>query len=116
MKLWLTELIDNDKKTFYYSSNREGGVGEDDIYFVEIIEEEPLLLAGNVIIKESLKDTPIKMLITDQSGNLLASDTLTESRPFELPIKQKEENWNNQQRGTVICFLHVMVFIPIVQN
>ena len=95
-------FVDKKKKTFYYASNREGGMGEDDIYFAEIQEEEPLLLAGNVIIKESLKDTPIKMLITDQSGNLLASDTLTKSRPFELPIAQREENWN-------------MVFYPLFE-
>ena len=87
-------FIDDSKTTFFFSSNREGGMGEDDIYMVEILPEEPILLAGSVLIKESLQNTPIKMLITDTDGNLLASDTLSGSRPFELPIKEKEKKWN----------------------
>lgn len=87
-------FTDDTKMSFYLSSNREGGVGEDDIYKIDIKPEEPILLAGTVLIKESLRNTPIKMLITDNEGNLLASDTLTESGPFKLPIKEKEKSWN----------------------
>ena len=85
---------DYTKTAFYFASNREGGMGSDDIYMIEIKPEEPILLAGSVLIKESLKNTPIKMLITDNGGNLITSDTLNQSRPFELPIMQKDKKWN----------------------
>ncbi len=85
---------DDTKTAFFIASNRDGGLGSDDIYMIEIIPEEPILLVGNVLIKESLQDAPIKMLITDSSGKLIASDTLNQSRPFELPIMEKEKSWN----------------------
>lgn len=87
-------FTDDSKTTFFFASNRDGGVGEDDIYQAEIKPEEPILLAGSVVIKESLQDIPIKMLITDTDGNLIGADTLTGSRPFELPIEEKTKNWN----------------------
>lgn len=87
-------FTDDSKTAFYFSSNREGGMGEDDIYLIEIKPEEPILLAGSVLIKESLQNTPIKMLITDSDGSLLGSDTLSGSSPFELPIMEKEKKWN----------------------
>lgn len=95
-------FTDDTKTAFYISSNRIGGLGDDDLYRIEIKPEEPILLSGTVVIKESLKDIPIKMLITDEDGNLLASDTLTESSPFELPIFEKEKPWN-------------MVFYPLFE-
>lgn len=87
-------FTDDSKTTFFFASNREGGMGEDDIYQAEIKPEEPILLAGSVLIKESLQDIPIKMLITDTDGKLIGADTLNGSRPFELPIYEKEKNWN----------------------
>jgi outer membrane protein OmpA-like peptidoglycan-associated protein/tetratricopeptide (TPR) repeat protein len=95
-------FTDDSKTAFYFASNRDGGVGDDDIYLINIKPEEPIILAGSVIIKESLKDTPIKMLITDDEGNLLASDTISKSRPFELPIIETEKPWN-------------MVFYPLFE-
>jgi len=95
-------FTDESKMSFYFSSNREGGMGDDDLYLVHIKPEEPILLAGTVVIKESLKDVPIKMLITDEDGNLLGSDTLTNSSPFEIPIAEKDKPWN-------------MVFYPLFE-
>ena len=79
---------DASELSFFFASNREGGMGEDDIYRT-VIHEVETIIAGNVIIKESLENTPIKVLITDARGNLIASDTLTGSRPIELGAYSK---------------------------
>jgi len=95
-------IVDNNTNQGYFSSNRKGGIGDDDLYLVNIKPEEPIILAGTVVIKESLQNIPVKMLITDEDGNLLASDTLTESSPFEIPMTEKEKPWN-------------MVFYPLFE-
>jgi len=79
---------DVSEMSFFFASNREGGMGEDDIYKA-VIHEEEIIIAGNVIIKESLENTPIKVLVSDSKGVLLASDTLNQSRPIELSAYSK---------------------------
>lgn len=79
---------DYSEMSFFFASNREGGMGEDDVYRT-VIHEVETIIAGNVIIKESLENTPIKVIVSDARGNLLTSDTLTESRPIELSAYSK---------------------------
>ena len=79
--------------SFFFASNREGGMGEDDIYRT-VIHEIETIIAGNIIIKESLENAPIKVLISDARGNLIASDTLTESRPIEIGAYSKFQPYN----------------------
>lgn len=84
---------DASELSFFFASNREGGMGEDDIYRTFIHEIETII-AGNVIIKESLENTPIKVLVADSRGNLIAADTLTGSRPIEIGAFSKFQPYN----------------------
>ena len=77
-------IIDNDKKEGYFSSNREGGLGEDDIY--QFVENEPLVLdciqevTGTVrdrISNEVLAGATV-MLIDEENREL--SSTITDSK------------------------------------
>ncbi|WP_420321908.1 OmpA family protein [Flagellimonas sp.] len=77
-------IMDNEAKTGYFSSNRTGGLGEDDIY--EFVENEPLVLdciqdvTGTVrdrISNEVLVGATVKII--DEENNEVSS-TLTDSK------------------------------------
>jgi outer membrane protein OmpA-like peptidoglycan-associated protein/tetratricopeptide (TPR) repeat protein len=95
-------FYDEAELEFFIASNRDGGMGEDDIYKV-IFHPEPIMLAANIIIKESLENTPITVLVTDQNGDLLASDTINGSRFINLSAYSKFAPWN-------------IVFIPLLED
>lgn len=95
-------FYDATELSFFIASNRDGGMGGDDIYKV-IYHPEPTLLAANIIIKESLENTPITVLVTDQKGALLAADTINGSRFINLNAYSKFAPWN-------------MVFIPLFED
>lgn len=79
-------IYDTDSKTGYFSSNREGGMGDDDIY--EFVENEPLVLdciqdvsgtvrdrisnevlAGATVMVIDEENKEISSTITDSDGN-----------------------------------------------
>lgn len=77
-------ILDNETKIGYFSSNREGGLGEDDIY--EFTENEPLVLdciqevTGTVrdrISNEVLAGATVKII---DEENREVSSTLTDSK------------------------------------
>lgn len=77
-------ILDNEAKTGYFSSNREGGMGEDDIY--AFTENEPLVLdciqevTGTVrdrISNEVLAGATVKII---DEENREVSSTLTDSK------------------------------------
>ncbi|MGW9685647.1 OmpA family protein [Flagellimonas sp. 2504JD1-5] len=77
-------IMDNEAKTGYFSSNRTGGLGEDDIY--EFVENQPLVLdciqdvTGTVrdrISNEVLVGATVKII--DEENNEVSS-TLTDSK------------------------------------
>lgn len=74
---------DDSLQTFLFASNREGGKGEDDIYqgAPKII---PISIAAYVTTKESLKDMPVTLIVTDAKGRVIASDTLVNSKAINL--------------------------------
>lgn len=57
-------ILDNDMKSGYFSSNREGGKGDDDIYSYELLK--PFTFGKT-----------IKGKVKDKQGNLLANTTVT---------------------------------------
>ena len=76
-------IFDSDDKTGYFSSNRDGGMGDDDIY--EFVENEPLVLdciqeiTGTVrdrISNEVLAGATVKII--DEENNEISS-TITDS-------------------------------------
>ena len=79
-------IYDTDSKTGYFSSNREGGMGDDDIY--EFVENEPLVLdciqdvsgtvrdrisnevlAGATVMVIDEENKEVSSTITDSNGN-----------------------------------------------
>jgi len=94
--------MDASEMDFFFASNRDGGMGEDDIYKT-VFHPEETMLAANIIIKESLANTPITVLVTDKKGTLLASDTINGSRFINLNAYSKFPPWN-------------MVFIPLFED
>jgi outer membrane protein OmpA-like peptidoglycan-associated protein len=61
------------------------------------------MLAANIIIKESLANTPIKIIVTDQKGALLTADTINKSSFININAYSKFSPWN-------------MVFIPLFED
>ncbi|MEZ4811738.1 MAG: OmpA family protein [Allomuricauda sp.] len=77
-------IIDSDSKKGYFSSNREGGVGDDDIY--EFVEKEPLVLDCIQPITGTVRDrisnevlASATVMVIDEENNEVSS-TITDSK------------------------------------
>lgn len=84
-------IIDAQEKHGYFSSNRPGGMGDDDIYAFEMLAplEERFLVSGTVIDDEY--ETPViggEVLLADLDGRVLAA-TFTDARgEYSFPIEK----------------------------
>ncbi len=66
----------------YFSSNRAGGRGNDDIYFYEF-KSKSLVVSGNILLTENLRDFAKgkKVMLLDEQGNVMDS-TYTDAKGF----------------------------------
>ena len=87
-------IIDKAGRRGFFSSNREGGAGDDDIYAFEMLAplEQSFLVTGTVIDDDTgspLFDLEVKLL--DKNGALLAT-TMTDSRgEYTFPVEKNRE-------------------------
>jgi len=87
-------IIDAAKKKGYFSSNRHGGMGDDDIYAFEMLSslEQRFLCTGVVIDEENgspLIDLEVKLL--DKDGVVLGT-TRTDARgEYSFPVEKDRE-------------------------
>ncbi|WP_405207298.1 OmpA family protein [Aquimarina sp. LLG6339-5] len=86
-------VIDNDSKKGYFSSNREGGKGKDDIY--SLTELIPIRSFDINMIKGTVLDTETKnpvigsvVSIYDQKNNLIEQQTILEDGEYNFSSEQ----------------------------
>lgn len=105
-------IIDNVTRKGYFSSNREGGKGDDDIY--SLIEEERVefkckqIIAGEVRDKNTTDLLPgAEVVLSDKDGNVLESQVVKEEATFsfevlcetEYKLEGKKVNYTPQTKG-----------------
>jgi len=87
-------------KRVYFSSNREGGKGSDDIYTFKIPECEQLVL-GTVQDKNSDQLIPnATVILFDEEGNEIERKTVGEDAAFEFNLDCKKEYLIRGEKGT----------------
>lgn len=104
-------IIDGANKRGFFSSNRTGGAGDDDIYAFEMLAplQQNYLVTGLVIDDDNgspLFDLEVKLL--DKKGIVLAS-TMTDSRgEYTFPVeKDKEYQVKAEMKGRYPGIQHV---------
>lgn len=104
-------IIDQAGRRGFFSSNREGGAGDDDIYAFEMLAplEQSFLVTGTVIDDDTgspLFDLEVKLL--DKKGVVLAT-TMTDSRgEYTFPVeKNKEYQVKAEMKGRYPGIQHV---------
>lgn len=87
-------LLASNGKTGYLSSNREGGKGDDDIYYFELLRPFP----ANYIAKGVAKDNSTGKLLSgvvvalyDDKGNVLEEVTTSEDGAYTFFIEQDKQ-------------------------
>jgi len=79
---------DNTELSFYFASNRPGGLGKDDIYKAYIqMKANTLQLTANIL--ETLENVPLKLEVYDENGNILAVETFMGTTTFEFEAVTK---------------------------
>ena len=75
----------------YFSSNRAGGQGDDDIY--SFVEEEPIVFKCQQIIAGEVRDQQTTEIIAgatvtikDDKGEIVSEVEVNEEGEFELPV------------------------------
>jgi outer membrane protein OmpA-like peptidoglycan-associated protein len=86
-------IMDHNFKTGYFSSNREGGVGDDDIYFVEFLKP---FIFGKIIsgIARDTNEEPLRGVeveLFSEDGEMIQRTTTTESGRFEFVVNGEQE-------------------------
>jgi outer membrane protein OmpA-like peptidoglycan-associated protein len=78
----------------YFSSNRAGGKGNDDIYFYSYTNKS-LEVAGTVLLTENLKDfaKDRKVVLLDEQGNLIDSTNTDEKGYFAFKNLSAEKKY-----------------------
>ncbi|MBL7950378.1 MAG: carboxypeptidase regulatory-like domain-containing protein [Flavobacteriales bacterium] len=96
-------IIDKAGKRGYFSSNRPGGVGDDDIYTFEMLSplEQRFLVTGLVIDDDNgspLIDLEVRLLNKD--GSLVGTTTTDARGEYSFPVeKNKEYELKVEMRG-----------------
>jgi outer membrane protein OmpA-like peptidoglycan-associated protein/tetratricopeptide (TPR) repeat protein len=85
-------IADEETKIGYFSSNRHGGKGSDDLYYVEFLGIPQLILAGTVRDKATGKALP---------GAKLSFDNLTDTLDFDLIAD------NNGKYAAKVTYTHI---------
>jgi len=105
-------IINSETRKGYFSSNREGGKGDDDIY--SFIEEAPVefkckqLITGEVRDKNTTDLLPgAEVVLSDKEGNVIETQVLKEDAVFsfnvfcetEYKLEGKKTNYTPQAKG-----------------
>lgn len=79
---------DNTELSFYFASNRPGGMGKDDIYkaFIQMKANTMQLTAT---ILETMENVPLKLEVYDENGNILAVENFMGTTTFEFEAVTK---------------------------
>ena len=85
-------FVDRTEQTLFFASNRPGGKGKDDIYHAKI-NIQSVELDLNVIVLETLQDIPIRIIISDEANNIIATDTLMGDKLISVTAKSKFSGW-----------------------
>ena len=87
-------ILDKDNKFGYLSSNRDGGLGDDDIYAISAIRP----LKQNYIVKgiayEKGTNQPLintKIEFKDKSGNIISTITTDATGKYQFEVEQSKE-------------------------
>lgn len=96
--------------TGYFSSNREGGKGEDDIYFYKYTSKN-MLVDGTILFTENVNDPAknVKVYLLDEKGNAIDSTKTDEKgyfafrdldpdKTYMAQIESNEINLKNKSR------------------
>ena len=99
-------IINDTNHQGYFSSNREGGKGDDDIY--AFIAFPPLRIEGKQVISGIVVDTKTQQIIPgavvilqDEEGNEIDRVIITDNTNPDAPIKVGDLNKNNQKNVKV---------------
>jgi len=82
-------FIDVEKESGFFTSNRPGGKGDDDIYRFKEIKRETILLIEGIVINVD-NETPIPnatLNLFDENGKLLATQTSDENGEYSFEKK-----------------------------
>ena len=104
-------IIDRDRKKGFFSSNRPGGAGDDDIYAFDMLGdlEQRFLCTGRVIDDET--ETPvadIEVKLMDLDGRVVATSRTDASGEYNVPVdKGKEYVLKAEMKGRYMGETHV---------
>lgn len=79
-------IIDDQQGIGYFSSNRQGGVGDDDIYYFKIKPKELILIAYNKKTNEILCEVETKLTETPSSRNVIFAKDNPCSARFKISL------------------------------
>lgn len=87
-------IIDASNKRGFFSSDRPGGQGGDDIYaFVQHRPLEQRYLCTGIVIDDEHEEPMVDVQVTlfDQAGNVVATTTTDARGEYSFPVKQDQE-------------------------
>lgn len=90
------------EKSGYFASNREGGMGKDDIYFfrqIEIIEEDENPTMTGVFEFKKLPQSNVELILYDEEGNEIARTKTNENGDFEFRNLPTDKNYSIKAVG-----------------
>ena len=105
-------IIDSDTRKGYFSSNREGGKGDDDIY--SFLEEAPVEFKCKQLITGEVRDknttdliAGAEVVLSDKEGNVIETQIVKEDAVFsfqvlcetEYKLEGKKINYTPQAKG-----------------
>ncbi|MFO7674027.1 MAG: OmpA family protein [Lutibacter sp.] len=94
-------VINDENEKGYFSSNRDGGMGDDDIY--RFTKEKIYVIHGLVQDKNSLKPLPNTLVsLFDENKNLISEITVGEDAKYSFDI---ENNKSYKIRGTLKLYI-----------
>lgn len=82
--------MNSDNRTGYFSSNRAGGKGDDDIYFYELIKPFQRALSVEGLIRDMLSQEILPgsaVYLKDASGNILETTTADENGKYSFNLE-----------------------------
>ncbi|MFQ5334953.1 MAG: OmpA family protein, partial [Flavobacteriales bacterium] len=79
-------LVFKDEKSGYFSSNRNGGSGDDDIYSFELLKKKPKQtnISGIFMFSKLRAGTNAKINLVDQNNHILQTTTTNEKGEFQF--------------------------------
>lgn len=88
-------IFDNESKSGYFSSNRSGGKGDDDIYYFTeikpIVFECKQFIVANVVDSETLQPIKDAKLVVFHNGNMENDKALDATGTYKVETKCKED-------------------------